>query len=80
MIRPWKPEEVPVGAVVRLKRQPLSARLIVAWTGFEPVYNRSPEVLGRIYVPYDIDYTDADCEWRWPHEADDAWRECGVEE
>lgn len=67
-LRPWKPEEVPVGAVVRSKGG-------VARTVIVRQYSNSWATDEGVLPLSSFD----GCEWKWPQEPDTAWRPCGVE-
>jgi hypothetical protein len=78
-LRPWRTEEVPVGALYRNKNSK-NRSLIVA--GID--HHRFPiRVIGQLKdteIAGDrLDTAFANREWKWPHEPETAWRPCGVE-
>lgn len=71
--RPWKADEIPVGAVVRDKFAH-DTRSLLTGTWFN----------GAEYIPqgqglsHPVTVFLDKCEWKWPHEPETAWRPCGV--
>lgn len=76
-IRPWTPSEVPVGAVVRSRNRSVEPKLRLLITGLEPNGQTIHFTSGNKSDPQKML---SFWEWRWPHEADDQWKPCGVEE
>jgi hypothetical protein len=82
MYRQWFANEVPLGAVLRNKKSGDYRALIVAtWQDGQIIRvanndgSNKPELLRE-----DADTMLTYREWKWPHEDDNAWRPCGVEE
>lgn len=67
-LRPWKPEEIPVGAVVRYRKTTYRHIIDSTWQGFAH-FNA---------CNYDAIVLFEDYEWHWPHETE--WLPCGVME
>lgn len=70
-LRPWKPEEVPVGAVVRLRGTSGQCWLILSQCDGAVRTSFGVRDVHDLRVRY---------EHRWPQEPDTAWRPCGGEE
>lgn len=69
-LRPWKPEEVPVGAVV--------VHVNSVWPSLITTVNAVGLRIDGHVLSFGI-FTEH-YKWKWPHEPDDAWRPCGVME
>lgn len=69
--RPWKPEEVPFGAVIR-PRKGLKYRALLVHA-----YSTPDFLTGSGTKSHNSDLIDF--EYKWPHEPETAWRPCGVE-
>lgn len=69
-LRPWKPDEVPVGAIIRAregyKRLVITEVNAIGWTAGGLTY-----AFGELRQ-----FT----EWKWPQEPETAWRPIGVPE
>jgi hypothetical protein len=64
-IRPWEPEEVPLGALYRLKANDHGGKWVI-------INEPSRETVLQLFYGG---------EWCWPHEQyDNVWRPCGVVE
>lgn len=70
-LRPWKPEEVPVGACVK-------------WGAISMIVSTTTD--GILVAGYKslVEVTFHDClrsvKWKWPQEPDTDWKQCGVSE
>lgn len=71
-LRPWKPEEVPVGAVVNHKDNPL--------IGIIGCVDDEKMVVNGYSSRLSFQYAADKMKWKWPQEPNDAWRPCGVVE
>jgi len=68
-LRPWKPEEVPVGAVIWRGNDESRNLIISVLIHGIHCGNGSTCNFQRLFDQY---------RWKWPHEPDDAWRPCVV--
>lgn len=73
--RPWKWNEVPVGGVIRRPGDDGGGTHLI--TG---VLTSGRMSLNGDFALICVDKVSSDCEWKWPHEPDTAWRKCGVYE
>jgi len=73
-VRPWIPEEVPVGGVMATKDETVGVIVL-------GVYGNS-SAINQIALagsePITRDFALENYKWRWAHEKD--WKPCGVEE
>jgi hypothetical protein len=69
--RPFTHTEIPVGAVLRYKNNQQSVRFVII----------SSQEHGMFGYNTHCSYNEllGDCEYKWPHEPETAWRPCGVE-
>jgi len=70
-LRPWKPGEVPVGAVIRHLKSS-TCWLIIGRDETSVAYSQ-----GSVRSSGDLVQG---CEWKWPQEPETAWKRCGVED
>jgi len=79
--RKWLPHEIPVGATLRPKSASAFRTLILGVSRYGEIIRLA---CGSDKHPQEISREDAVIctafEWKWPHEDDNAWRPCGVEE
>ena len=65
-LRPWKAEEVPVGAIVRLKGPSLTSVILSV----------EPSVLLTMRQAYSFQIALDTLLWKWPQETE--WKPCGI--
>jgi len=76
-LRPWKPEEVPVGAVVKSTKSALGDRWLITAMHNGSVYLNKANTSQNAQSMKDILES---FHWKWPQEPDSALKPCGVEE
>ena len=75
-LRPWKPEEVPVGAVIRHKRSHATRRMIIA---FDPTSGEFPVISGSAGAGgWRVGELLEECDYST--DGGKTWLPCGVEE
>ena len=76
-LRPWKPEEVPVGAVVKYQSTGIGFRRLICANISLKIQLGPDSSTGSGHSPEEVlrDY-----KWKWPHEPESDWKPCGVEE
>ncbi len=76
-LRPWRAEEVPVGAVLRVLGTDSRGKYIITQVSDGVVYIGLDKTASRAVH---LDWFDDDDQWCWPHEQFDAaaWKPCGV--
>ncbi len=72
--RAWKPEEVPVGAVIRPRNERGHSWIISGYS-----INNGTIAIGQASERTVNEFLTRDYEYKWPHEDDTKWRPCGVE-
>lgn len=71
--RVWKPEEVPVGAVIRPRNERGHSWIIAGYS-----CNNGTIAIGQASERTVNEFLTRDFEYKWPHEDDTKWRPCGV--
>lgn len=74
-LRPWKPEEVPVGAQVRYKTWPVGNRVLLTEVINNNVYMPS---LSNDRCPFTIHSLFTDSHWEHSLDQGKTWHPCGV--